>query len=261
MDGGDSLQGKTMIVTGASRGIGLAIAEAAAARGAKLVIVGRDAARLQAVANRIGAVAVAGSVEEGAVIEAACAAALAPSGRIDILINNAGGPPPDAPLAAMPMADFDQALALNLRSPLQWVRAVWRASMRRHGGSIVNMASIGGISQPRGMGAYAVAKAGLVHMTRMLAAELGPQIRVNAIAPGVVRTDATAAVDYAAYANMLPLGRVGEPADVAAATLFLASDAAGWITGQTLAVEGGTLVQTARWKRGWQESWEEDNTA
>lgn len=258
MTNASPMQGKSILITGASRGIGLAIAETAAAQGAHVVIVGRDKAHLQSVADRIGAVAVAGSVEDEAVIAAACTAACARTGRIDVLVNNAGGPPPDAPLVAMPMADFDAALSLNLRSPLLWIRAVWRASMRVHGGAIINMASIGGLSEPRGMGAYATAKAGLIHMTRMLAAELAPHIRVNAIAPGVVRTDATAGVNYEAYANMVPLGRVGEPMDIAATTLFLASDQASWITGQTLAIEGGTMVQTGKWKRGWQEQWEGD---
>jgi len=255
--------GKSVIVTGGSRGIGLAVARAFADAGAYVTIVGRDRMALEAAADGLGpaARAVAGSAEDPAVIDAAVGAAMAHGGRVDILVNNAGGPPADAPLVAMPIEDFDAALSFNLRSPLMWVRAVWRASMREHGGSIVNMASLGGLAAPRGMGAYAVAKAGLLHMTRMLAAELGPHIRVNAIAPGVVRTDATAHVNYTGYADMLPLGRVGEPEDIAAATLFLAGDEAGWITGQTLAIEGGTLVQTGKWKRGWQQSWEGDDPA
>lgn len=254
------LEGKSAIVTGSSRGIGLAIARDFSAAGAHVTLVGRDAAMLEAALKGLPGPAafVAGSVEDEGVISRAVDKAMAATGRIDILVNNAGGPPPDAPLVAMPMADFDHAIAFNLRSPLCWIRAAWRASLREHGGSVVNIASIGGLSTPRGMGAYAVAKAGFLHMTRMLAAELGPQTRVNAVAPGVIRTDATAAVNYQAYANMIPLGRVGEADDVAAATRFLASGQSAWITGQVLAIEGGTLVSTGKWKRGWQETWQGD---
>ena len=258
MEGSGSFAGKSVIVTGASRGIGFAVSRAFADAGAIVTMIGRNRATLEAAAARLGGAAriVAGSAEDEAVIQAAMRAALEPHGRIDVLVNNAGGPPPDAPLVAMPMADFDATLSLNLRAPLLWTRAAWRASMREHGGSIVNRASIGGLSAPRGMGAYAVAKAGLLHMTRMLAAELGPQTRVNAIAPGVVRTDATAAVNYDGFAEALPLGRVGEVDDIASATLFLAGGGASWITGQTLAIEGGTLVHTGKWKKGWQQAWQ-----
>lgn len=251
------LQGKSAIVTGASRGIGLATARLFAAEGAHVVLVGRDAGRLDAAAASIGAgaTAVAGSVEDADTIARATDVALTATGRIDVLINNAGGPPPDGPLVAMPMRDFDAALSLNLRAPLLWIRAAWARSMREHGGAIVNIASIGGLSAPRAMGAYATAKAGLLHMTRMLAAELGPAIRVNAIAPGVVRTDATAAVDYDAFARILPMGRIGEADDIADAALFLASARSGWITGETITIDGGTLIQTGRLKRGWQDDY------
>ncbi len=260
MAAASGLQGKSAIVTGASRGIGLATARLFAAEGAHVVLVGRDAARLGEAAASIGpqAVAISGSVEDPDTIARATDAALAATGRVDILINNAGGPPADGPLVGIPMADFDAAISLNLRAPLLWIRTAWSRSMRVHGGAIVNIASIGGLSAPRAMGAYATAKAGLLHMTRMLAAELGPSIRVNAIAPGVVRTDATAAVDYDGFARILPMGRVGEPDDIAAAALFLAGAQSGWITGETITIDGGTLIQTGRLKRGWQDSYTED---
>lgn len=260
MAAASGLQGKSAIVTGASRGIGLATARLFAAEGAHVVLVGRDATRLADAAASIGpqAVAIAGGVEDPDTIARATDAALAATGRVDILINNAGGPPADGPLVAIPLVDFDAAISLNLRAPLLWIRAAWSRSMRVHGGAIVNIASIGGLSAPRAMGAYATAKAGLLHMTRMLAAELGPSIRVNAIAPGVVRTDATAAVDYDGFARILPMGRVGEPDDIAAAALFLAGAQSGWITGETITIDGGTLIQTGRLKRGWQDSYTED---
>ena len=255
MTGFASLAGKTALVTGASRGIGLAIAQGFAEAGAKLVLVGRNRETLDcaAAALPVESRVVVGPVEAVETAEAGVAAAIALGGGLDILVNNAGGPPPDGALVTMPIDDFEAAVALNLRAPLLWVREAWARSMRVRGGVVLNIASIGGLSAPRGMGAYATAKAGVLHMTRMLAAELGPKVRVNAIAPGVVRTDATAAVDYDAFARILPLGRIGEPRDIAAVARFLASDEGGWITGETIAIEGGTLVQTGRLRRGWDE--------
>ncbi len=247
-----SLSGKSALVTGASRGIGLDIARQLANAGAKVTLVGRTEATLQEAVKAIpGSLGVAGDAADPELIERAVRAAAEPTGKLDILVNNAGGPPPSAPLVKMEMANLDAALDLNLKGPLLAVRAAWSHSMREHGGVVLNIASVSGLSLPRAMGAYAISKAALLHMTRILAAELGPKVRVNAIAPGVVRTDATAGVNYQGYADFLPAGRVGEPADIGAASLFLVSDEASWITGETLLVDGGTLVSSGRLKPGW----------
>jgi NAD(P)-dependent dehydrogenase (short-subunit alcohol dehydrogenase family) len=153
----------------------------------------------------------------------------------------------------LPMEIIDKTWEFNLRGPLVWIRAAWNAGgMKDTGGVVLNMASLGGISLQPLMGPYNTAKAGLIHMTRILAAELGPRVRVNAIAPGLVRTDATAEVfaQEAALAARSPMGRLGEPEDISNAVLFLVSNASSWVTGETLAVEGGALVQWGRIK-GW----------
>jgi len=246
-----SLEGKSALITGGSRGIGLQIARAYSESGATVTITGRDRSALDAAAASIGGsvFAVAGAVDDDAVVREAVETALAATGRVDILVNNAGGPPAEGALIEAPISDYDSTIAVNLRAPLLWSREAWRRSLGEYGGVILNIGSIGGLSVPRGMGAYAIAKAGLLHMTRVLAAELAPKVRVNAIAPGMVRTPGTAVVNYDTYKQLVPMGRVGEPADIAAVALFLASDEAQWITGETVTVDGGGLLWKARLPR------------
>lgn len=247
------MQGRTAIVTGGSRGIGLAIGRELAAHGVRVTLVGRDQTTLDAAVagmpDRLNAFA--GDASDPAVAAACVAAVIAREGRLDILVNNAGGPPGPKALLDLAPDVFTDTLRFNLEGPLNWTREAWRAWMSEHGGAVLNIASIGGLTQPRLMGAYAVAKAGLLQMTRVLAAELGPRVRVNAIAPGIVRTDATAMVmdGAAAMAAGLPMERVGEVDDVAKAARFLVSDEASWITGDTLTIDGGTLVASGKLKR------------
>lgn len=248
-----SLEGRAALVTGGSRGIGLATAQRLAASGATVWIVGRSRDSLEAAAaldpERLRPIA--GDVADAEVARICLRDIVERHGRLDILVNNAGGPPPPGSLLDLDEAGFAAVLRFNLEAPLTWIREAYRSSMGEHGGVVLNISSIGGLTQPRAMGAYAVAKAGLLQMTRVLAAELGPRVRVNAIAPGLVKTDATAAVMKGAMAMAagLPLERLGEPEDIAAAAHFLVSDAASWITGETLTVDGGTLVQTGKLKR------------
>ena len=171
-------------------------------------------------------------------------------GRIDILVNNAAMNPQMGPTIDLALDDFDAVLRLNLRAPLMWSQQSWRASMRGHGGVILNVASLGGLMLYPHMGAYNTSKAALVYLTKVLAAELGPQVRVNALAPGVIRTEMSMAAwrgeRGAKFAARLPLQRLGEAQDVARSALFLVSDAAAWITGETLTIDGGTAVQMGR---------------
>jgi NAD(P)-dependent dehydrogenase (short-subunit alcohol dehydrogenase family) len=162
-------------------------------------------------------------------------------GSCDILVNNAGTNPSAGPLMEVDLGALDKTWAVNLRAPLLWVRAAYRSSMAERGGSVVNVSSIGGLRASPITGAYNISKAGLVHMTRQLAYELAPHVRVNAVAPAVVKTRLSEMLwaDEPAAARMHPLGRLGTPEDVARAIVFLASDAADWMTGVILPVDGG----------------------
>ena len=245
-----SVEGKVVIVTGASRGIGQATALEFARSGAEgititsrkpenietaeaeLVAAGVDADRLLALAARADS-------EEAA--NEAVARTLERFGACDILINNAGTNPSAGGLMEVDLGALDKTWAVNQRAPLLWVRAAYRAWMEKHGGSIVNVASVGGLRPSPITGAYNISKAGLVHMTRQLALELAPTIRVNAVAPAVVKTRLSEMLwqDEELAAQMHPLQRLGDPEDVARAIVFLASDAADWMTGVILPVDGG----------------------
>lgn len=239
-------------MTGASKGIGLAIARAMAGAGASVMLSSRKADGLAAAAATMereddaGTTATfaanAGNPEEA---EACVAATLERFGAVDILVNNAGTNPHFGPIITADLGQFDKTMQVNLRGPFVWTQAVWRAWMAERGGSIINMSSIGGLRAGSGLGVYNVSKAGLIHLTRILAGELGPGVRVNALAPGLVKTDFARALWEPAgdqVAAGVPLRRLGMPEDIAGAALFLASDLASWITGQVLVVDGGATV-------------------
>ena len=167
-------------------------------------------------------------------------------GAVDILVNNAAANPYFGPMLGIDRSRADKTLAVNQLGPLWWSQAAHRQSMAERGGSIVNISSVGGLGPEPGIGWYNVTKAALLHITRQLAWELAPGVRVNAIAPGLVRTEFARALwedNEARIASHIPLRRIGEPDDIATAALFLASDAAAWITGQVLVVDGGTTSQ------------------
>jgi len=242
------VDGKVALVTGASRGIGLAIARELAASGARVMLSSRKADALAAAAETVEGeatwcVANAGDPEQAA----ACVdATIERFGAVDVLVNNAATNPYMGPTIDIDRPRLDKTVAVNWSGPLTWTHLAWHRSMRERGGSVLNVASIGGMGVEPSIGAYNATKAALLHLTRTFAAELAPGVRVNAIAPGLVKTDMARALwepDEERIAAVLPLGRLGEPEDIARAATFLCSDAASWITGSTLVVDGGALLR------------------
>ena len=163
-------------------------------------------------------------------------------GAVDVLVNNAGTNPSGGFIMDVDLGAIDKTWAVNQRGPLVWSRAAYHAWMKEHGGVMVNVASVGGLRPAPMLGAYNISKAALIHMTQQLAFELAPDVRVNAVAPGVVKTKLSEMLwtyDESAAAGMHPLNRLGEPADVATAITYLCSDQASWLTGVVLPVDGG----------------------
>jgi len=241
------LTGKTAFITGSTRGIGHAIARALHAAGAKVAVVGRDRARAEAVAAELGdrATGVACDVAQADQVEAAIVAAERALGPIDILVNNAGLTR-DNILLRLTDADWNAVLDANLKGAFHTTRAVIKGMMKRRAGRIVNITSIVGLTGNKGQANYAASKAGLIGFTKSVAKEYASRgVLANCVAPGFIETDMTAALPDEARATLLQdiaLGRLGRPEDVAGAALFLASDLAGYITGQVLIVDGGMVI-------------------
>jgi NAD(P)-dependent dehydrogenase (short-subunit alcohol dehydrogenase family) len=251
------LDGRVALVTGGSRGIGLAIASTFASAGARVMISSRKAEGLATAREQIVAacgdparvasfVAHAGDPEQAA---ACVGATLAEFDGIDILVNNAGTNPYIGPMIDVDLPRYDKTQEVNLRGPLIWTQQVWRRAMGPEGlgsgGTVINISSIGGLTFNGPIGVYDTTKAALIHQTKHLAYELAPTVRVNAIAPGLVRTDFARALWQGADDDAQfpwPLRRLGRPDDVANAALFLASDLASWITGEVLVVDGGATL-------------------
>ncbi len=245
------LDGKAAVVTGASKGIGLAIARGLAEAGADVLLSSRKADQLErAAATLEGAVgkvswrvAHAGDPEQA---QACLEAALEEFGRLDILVNNAATNPHFGPMLEIDRARAQKTLEVNQLGLLAWCQSAWRLSMADHGGTIVNIASVGGLGPEPGIGWYNATKAAVIHLTRQLAYELAPGVRVNAVAPGLVKTDFARALwerGEDQISQKIPLRRLGLPDDIASAAVFLASDAASWITGHVLVVDGGATIQ------------------
>jgi len=237
------------MVTGASRGIGRAIAKRLASDGHHVVLVARDQSRLDAVRSEIeadGGVGESRTCDLGdpASLEAMMESVLSDRGRLDVLVNNAGINR-DGLILRMSDEDFDEVLAVNLRATFITCRAVARSMMRGRWGRIINISSVTGLVGNPGQANYAAAKAGMVGLTKTLAKELGSKgITANVVAPGFIETDMTEAMSseiLAEAAKRLPLRRLGRPEEIAHAVAYLASEDAGYVTGQVLTVDGGMV--------------------
>ncbi|MFM7258905.1 MAG: SDR family oxidoreductase [Acidimicrobiaceae bacterium] len=243
-----SLRGKTAIVTGASRGIGKAIAKSFVDAGAQVMLTSRKIDALQAAAKEMDGetdvfAANAGEIDQA---QACIDATLKRFGKIDILVNNAATNPYYGQTLGVDSARFDKTFQVNLKGPLFWSQAVWNASMQNNPGVILNIASVGGLRAEHGLGVYNLTKAAVIHLTSQLACELG-KTRVVGIAPGLVKTlFASVLIENVGdkLAAALPTKRLGEPQDIANLALFLCSDLASWITGETYVIDGGAGVRS-----------------
>jgi len=241
------LTGKVALVTGSTRGIGRSVADALAASGARVAVVGRDKANADSVAASVGAGAAgfACDVSDTAAVTRLVADVEREFGGIHVLVNNAGLTR-DNLVMRLKDDDWDTVMNANLRGAFAAIRAASRGMMKRRSGRIINMASVVGLNGNKGQANYAASKAGLIALTKSVAKELGSRnILVNAIAPGFIETEMTAAMTSdarAALTGLIPLERLGKPDDVAAAVVFLASDHASYITGQVIVVDGGMVM-------------------
>ena len=248
-----SLAGRVALVTGGSRGIGRAVCLALADAGARVAVSSRKPPACAAVVAEIeerGGEAMAAPGNVGSAEDAVRVVdeVVGRWGRLDVLVNSAAANPEFGPVLSVSQAAIDKTFQVNISGPLNFTREAVRAWMGDHGGSVINLSSIAGLAPDPGMGPYAAAKAAVISLTRSLARDLGPQgVRVNAIAPGVVRTDfARFLVETPEIRDRIlersALGRVAEPDEIAGPALWLASDAASYVTGAVILVDGGHLA-------------------
>ncbi|MFE4050357.1 SDR family oxidoreductase [Streptomyces sp. YIM B13518] len=242
------LSGKVALITGASRGIGYGVAEALVARGDRVCITGRGEDALKEAVEKLGpdrAVYVAGKAHDEAHQALAVERAMEAFGRVDYLVNNAGTNPVFGPIADLDLNVARKVFETNVISALGFAQKTWHAWQKDNGGAIVNIASVAGLAPSPFIAAYGVSKAALINLTQQLAHEFAPRVRVNAIAPAVVKTKFAQALyegREAEAAAAYPLGRLGVPSDIGGAAAFLTSDQSDWVTGQTLVVDGGIFL-------------------
>jgi NAD(P)-dependent dehydrogenase (short-subunit alcohol dehydrogenase family) len=243
------LTGRRAVVTGGSKGLGKAIAAELLAEGAAVVICSRNQAELDKTAAELAAAggtvtALPCDVTDPGQVGSFIPGAAGALGGIDILVNNAGTNPYFGPLIDIDLVRAQKTFEVNQLSVLVWTAAAVKAGLQ---GSVINVASVGGLEVEPGIGWYNVTKAAVLHLTRQLSFELAPDVRVNALAPGLVKTKLAAALweghGEERISAHVPLRRLGVPDDVATAALFLASDASSWVTGATFVVDGGTMAQ------------------
>jgi NAD(P)-dependent dehydrogenase (short-subunit alcohol dehydrogenase family) len=242
------LSGKVALVTGASRGIGYGVAEALVARGDRVCITGRNEDALKEAVEALGAervIGVAGKAHDVAHQAVAVERTMEAFGRVDFLVNNAGTNPVFGPIADLDLDVARKVFETNVISALGFAQKTWHAWQKDNGGAIVNIASVAGLAPSPFIAAYGVSKAALINLTQQLAHEFAPKVRVNAIAPAVVKTKFAKALyegreDEAAASY--PLARLGVPSDIGGAAEFLTSTQSDWITGQTLVIDGGIFL-------------------
>ncbi|CAG7622067.1 SDR family oxidoreductase [Actinacidiphila bryophytorum] len=241
--------GRVALVTGASRGIGYGIAQALVARGDRVCITGRNEDALKEAVERLGpdrVIGVAGKAHDEAHQAVAVERTMEAFGRVDYLANNAGTNPVYGLLADLDLGVARKVYETNVISALGFAQQTWKAWQKDNGGAILNITSIAGLAPSPFIGAYGISKAAMVNLTVQLAAEMAPGVRVNSIAPAVVKTKFAAALyegrEEEAAAGY-PLGRLGVPDDIGGAAAFLLGDEAGWITGQNLVIDGGLFLR------------------
>ncbi|MER5620269.1 SDR family oxidoreductase [Streptosporangium sp. NPDC002544] len=242
-------EGKTAIVTGASRGIGFAIAERLVAEGARVCVTARKREALEEAVRALGgpghAIASAGGSDDVEHQSDTVRRTLEAFGSVDMLVNNTGINPAYGPMLDLDVDVARKIFEVNCLAALSWVQQAHRAWMGEHGGSVVNVSSVAGVRPAPGIGFYGASKAMLTYITQELAVELGPGVRVNAVAPAVVKTRfATALYEgrEEQVASAYPLKRLGVPEDIGGVVAFLLSEDAGWLTGQLIAVDGGLTL-------------------
>lgn len=244
-----ALEGKTALVTGGSKGIGKAIAKGFADAGAKVMITSRKAEVCESAADEIGGGCEweAGNVGDPEHMERAIDRTIELFGGVDILVNNAATNPYAGPMIDADLPRWEKTIDVNMTAPFLWTQMVWQKYQKDNGGVILNIASVGGLETNPMLGVYDVTKAGLIHMTKQFAAELAPQVRVNAICPGLIKTDFARMLWEGDAGDMVaqqyPLKRLGEVEDIAAAALYLAADSGSWITGQAIVLDGGGQIK------------------
>jgi NAD(P)-dependent dehydrogenase (short-subunit alcohol dehydrogenase family) len=243
------LKGKVALITGGSRGIGKGIAKAFIDEGAQVMITSRKAETCEETAKELGDAVhwEAGHIGHSEDAERVIDATIDKLGSLDILVNNAATNPYAGPTIEVDRARWDKTLEVNLTAPLFWTQLAWERQMKQNGGAVINISSVGGLATSPILGVYDITKAALIHLTKQLAAEMGPDVRVNAIAPGLIKTDFARVLWEGErgdqVAQSYPLKRLGEVEDVGAAALYFADDASsGWVTGHTIVLDGGGLI-------------------
>ena len=243
--------GRAALVTGATRGIGFGIAAEIVARGGSVCITARKPDELETAVKELDpdgtgrAIAARGSADDEQHQQAAVEQTVQAFGRLDILVNNAAVNPQYGPMMDADLGAVRKVFEVNVVAVLAWTQQAWRAWMKDNGGVVLNVASVGGLRSGSPIGAYNASKAAVIHLTRQLAVEMGPGVRVNGIAPAVVKTKFARALYEGRedeVASHYPLKRLGVPEDTAKLAAFLLSDDASWITGETVTIDGGVTV-------------------